>query len=99
MKYTTEEIKIIEGHIKAIENYCKTEIAPLINDTVCVDFSETQYRSDGSAFKKTYKFIVEKDGTPSFRSSAFTMVIDENYKREDCSSYGNAYDEWYSMQQ
>lgn len=99
MKYTTEEIKTIKGHIKAIENYCKTEIAPLINDTVCVDFSETQYRSNGSAFKKTYKFIVEKDGTPSFRSSAFTMVIDENYKREDCSSYGNAYDEWYSMQQ
>ena len=26
MKYTTEEIKTIKGHIKAIENYCKTEI-------------------------------------------------------------------------
>lgn len=91
MKYTTEEIKTIKGHIKAIENYCKTEIAPLINDMVYVDFSETQYRSNGSAFKKTYIFTVEKDGTPKFTSSALTMVIDEAW---DKGYHVNAYENW-----
>ena len=91
MKYTTEEIKTIKGHIKAIENYCKTEIAPLINDTVYVDFSETQYRSNESAFKKTYIFTVEKDGTPKFTSSALTMVIDESWGKD---YHVNAYENW-----
>ena len=96
MEFTREEREIIKGHIKAIENYCKTEIAPLITDTVYVDFSETQYRKDGSSFRKTYLFSVEKDGTPSFTSSALTMVIDEDYKRDGISSgYVNAYENVY----
>lgn len=91
MKYTTEEVKTIKGHIKAIENYCKTEIAPLINDAIYVDFSETQYRSDGSTFKKTYIFTIEKDGTTKFTSSALTMVIDEAWNED---YHVNAYENW-----
>ena len=58
MEFTREEKEIIKGHIKSIENYCRTEIIPLINNYVCVDISETQYRSDGSPFKKIYLFSV-----------------------------------------
>ena len=86
MVYTREEREIIKNNIKMIENYCKTEIAPLIDGrSITADFSEIQYRKDGSAFKKTYLFTVEKNGTAEFTSSALTMVIDENYKRTEYS--------------
>ena len=95
MEYTREEIKTIKNHIKAIENYCKNEIAPLISDNVCVDFSETQYRKDGSSFKKSYFFAVGKDIPAVFTSSALSMVIDENYERTEYSV--NAYEYWHYM--
>lgn len=94
MEYTREEIKVIKNNIKAIENYCKNEIAPLINgDGIQVDFSETQYRTDNSAFKKHYFFWVGKDTSPSFTSSGLTMVINENYEREEGAV--NAYEYWW----
>ena len=92
MTYTREEREIVKNNIKMIENYCKTEIAPLIEGySITADFSEIQYRkSDGSAFKKTSLFTVYKDGTAKFTSSALTIVLDENYKRTEFSV--NAYE-------
>ena len=96
MEYTREEIKAIKNNIKAIENYCKNEIVPLINgDSIFVDFSETQYRTDGSAFKKHYGFGVSKEYPPAFTSSALHLVIDENYERKEGSV--NAYEHWCYM--
>ena len=94
MKFTREEKEIIKGHIKAIENYCRTEIIPLINDYVCVDISETQYRSDGSPFEKKYLFSVETDGCICFVVGAATYVIDEKWDRD---YFYNAYEHLYSM--
>ena len=94
MEFTREEKEIIKGHIKAIENYCRTEIIPLINNYVCVDISETQYRSDGSSFKKTYLFSVDTDGRICFVISAATFVIDEKWDRD---YFFNGYEDLYSM--
>ena len=94
MEFTREEKEIIKGHIKAIENYCKTEIIPLINNYVCVDISETQYRSDGSPFKKTYLFSVDTDGRICFVISVATYVVDEKWDRD---YFYNAYEHLYSM--
>ena len=96
MDYTREEIETIKNHIRAIENFCKTEIAPYIDGRyVYVDFSETQYRSNGSPFKKTYGFCVECNGIATFTSSALSMVIDENFERTSYSV--NAYAQWIYM--
>ena len=94
MEFTREEREIIKGHIKAIENYCRTEIIPLINNYVYVDISETQYRSDGSPFKKTYLFSVDTDGRICFVISAATYVVDEKWDRD---YFYNAYEHLYSM--
>ena len=96
MEFTREEREIIKGHIKAIENYCKTEIIPLINNYVCVDISETQYRSDGSPFKKTYLFSVDTDGRICFVISAATYVVDEKWDRD---YFYNAYEHLNSMKE
>lgn len=96
MEFTREEKEIIKGHIKAIENYCRTEIIPLINNYVCVDISETQYRSDGNPFKKTYLFSVDTDGRICFVISAATFVIDEKWDR---NYFYNAYENLNSMKE
>lgn len=97
MTYTREEIEVIKNNIKMIENYCKTEIAPLIDDNyVIVDFSEIQYRRNGTSFKKSYFFEVKKDGTATFTSGGLHIVIDENYKRTEFSV--NAYECWNYME-
>ena len=78
--YTREEREIIKNNIKKIENYCKTEIVPLISDyDVIADCSEIRYRkSDGSAFKKTYFLKVCKDGTVIFGKGGSRYIITEN---------------------
>lgn len=96
MEFTREEREIIKGHIKAIENYCKTEIIPLINGYTCVDVSETQYRRDGSPFKKTYLFSVDTDGRICFVVGASTHVIDEKWDRD---YFYNAYEHLDSMKE
>ena len=96
MEFTREEKEIVKGHIKAIENYCRTEIIPLINNYICVDVSEIQYRSDGSPFKKTYLFSVDTDGRICFVISASTYVIDEKW---DSDYFHNAYEHLYSMKE
>ena len=98
MTYTREEREIIKNNIKMIENYCKTEIAPLVDGgSVTADFSEIQYRKDGSAFKKSYFFTVRKNGVAEFTSSALTMVIDENYEHTGYSV--NAYENLCYMEE
>ena len=92
MTFTNEEIKIIKNHIKEIENYCKTEILPQITDEIWVDFSEIQYRKNGSSFKKTYYFHIDKKGIPTFTSSALRVVLDKNHENDSTSV--NAYDNW-----
>lgn len=92
MTYTNEEVKIIKNNIKKIETYCKTEIIPLLTENLCVDFSEIQYRRDGSAFRKTYLFCIDTNGTITFIESALHVVFDENHERTSTSV--NAYTNW-----
>lgn len=90
--YTPEEKAIIKTHIKAIENYCRNEIAPQIEGRyVYVDFSENRYRKDGTSFKHSYGFYVDKNGTVEFSSGALSIVIDEHYEQRSYSV--NAYKE------
>ena len=89
--YTNEERNIIKNNIKMIENYCKNEIAPLIDYYVYVDFSETQYRkSDNSPYRQHFSFYVDKKGVVKFTMGIQTYVFDENYERTESSV--SAYD-------
>ena len=90
MNYTNEEKQIIKNNIKKIEEYCKTEILPKMRGSLSISFFETQYRSDGSAFRKTYGFHIDTKGTPTFTSSALRIVLDENH--EGGSTSVNAYE-------
>lgn len=92
MTYTNEEIKIIKNNIKKVETFCKTEIIPLLTENLYVDFSEIQYRRDGSSFKKTYLFCIETNGNIKFVSSALDIVFDE--KHEPTNYSVNAYTRW-----
>lgn len=98
MTYTNEEREIIKNKIKMIDDYCKTEIAPLINSGhICADVSETKYRKDGSAYKKTYEFYVNSDGTSIFIIGIATYSISGS---DETNSWAyNIYDYLYTMEE
>lgn len=93
MTYTNEEIKIIKNNIKAIEKYCESEILPQITESISITLRETQYRSDGSPFVKTYGFYIGITGEVIFTSSALRVVLNENH--EGGSTSVNAFKHWH----
>lgn len=92
MKYTENEIQQIRANIKKIEQYLTAEILPQITESIYIDFSEIQYRPDGSSFKHTYALFIDNTSKPIFISSALWVVLDEH--TEDTSTSVNAYTNW-----